>query len=162
MSPTFEILDQFEGRTLRPIGEWTVLLLGEAATSLQEESCQFGQADKLDLSKLGRVDTSGAFVLLRALKEDGTVTPSHADFDRPMGLIRSAAQAKVAISAKYRPFHLFERIGRAVIMLGSESHQVMIFTGELVSALGRTIRHPRRLRLTPLFAVMEQAGIDAC
>ena len=161
MTAAFEICDQSGERTLQPGGDWTVLLLGSAVSTLHQELHRAGPADRLDLSRLGRVDTSGAFVLLRALKPVGKVTSSHADFDRLSGLVRPAAQAGTVALQKRRPFLLFERIGQAVIRAGSESYQAMAFTGELVSAFGRTVRHPQRLRLTPLFAVMEQAGIDS-
>jgi phospholipid/cholesterol/gamma-HCH transport system permease protein len=161
MNATFGIQDRAEGRTLQPSGDWTVLLLGKTVVDLREQVDRAGRADRLDLSTLGRVDTSGAFVLLGALKPLGTVKPSHADFNRLSNLIRPAAQNPAELAAKRHPFLLFERIGLAVIQIGSETYDAMAFAGELVSALGRTIRHPRRLRLTPLFAVMEQAGIDS-
>lgn len=161
MNAAFGVFDQSDGRVLQPSGDWTALLIGGAELNLSEELRRQGQADRLDLSKLGRVDTSGAFVLLRALKPRGTVKPSHPDFDRLARLVRPAAQAKAMDSGKHRPFLFFERIGQAVVMAGSECFTAMAFTGELVSALGRTIRHPLRLRLTPLFACMEQTGIDS-
>lgn len=161
MNAAFGFLDQPDGRILQPSGDWTVLLLGGTVLSLGEELRRAGPADRLDLSRLGRVDTSGAFVLLRALKPRGTVAPSHVDFDRLAGLVRPAAQAKAADKDRRRPFLFFESTGHAVIMAGSESYKAMAFIGELVLALGRTFRHPLRLRLTPLFAVMEQAGIDS-
>ncbi|MGY2736902.1 MlaE family ABC transporter permease [Sphingomonas sp. UYP23] len=161
MNAAFDILDHPEGRTLQPSGDWTVLLLDGTVATLGKEVHRVGQADRLDLSRLGRVDTSGAFVLLRALKPIGIVTPSHADFDRLSALVRPAAQTKGTASVKRHPFLVFERIGKAVTGAGSESYQAMAFLGQLVSAIGRTMVHPGRLRLTPLFAVMEQAGIDA-
>lgn len=161
MKTAFEILDQPEGRTLQPCGDWTVLLLDGAVARLGEDVRRAGAADRLDLSQLGRVDTSGAFVLLSALKPSGTVAPPHADFERLSGLVRATAQAEAPARARHHQFLPFEKIGRGVVGAGAEAYQAMVFTGELVSALGRTIVHPRRLRLTPLFAIMERAGIDS-
>lgn len=157
----FAILDQPGARTLQPSGDWTVLLLDGAVAMLGTALHPTGPADTLDLSRLGRIDTSGAFVLLRALKPLGSVTPSHAGFDRLSALVRPAAQTPAVPAPKRRPFMVFERIGKAVLAAGSESYQAMAFLGQLVAALARTVLHPRRLRLTPLFSVMEHAGIDA-
>ncbi len=158
MNAAFGILDQPEQRILEPSGDWIVLLLDGAVAPLGDAVRKDGLVDRLDLSKLGRVDTSGAYILLRALKPRGKVAPSHPDFDRLASLVRPAASAAKAAGST-AAFPLFERIGRAVIAAGSESNAAMIFIGQMVWALGRTIRHPRRLRLTPLVAVMEQAGI---
>lgn len=161
MKTSFGMLDQAGKRVLKPSGDWTVLLLGDVTSNLGDELHRSGEADKLDLSNLGRVDTSGAFILLRALKSLGTVAPSHPDFERLAGLVRPFAQARAVQQVRRQPFLMFERIGRAVVIAGRETYQTMAFTGELVSAIGRTMRHPGRLRLTPLFAVMEQAGINS-
>lgn len=162
MNATYSITDEPGGRTLRPSGDWTVLMLGDMAGALQDEVRRQGQADRLDLSDLGRVDTSGAFVILGAIKGEKSDDRGHADFARLAELVRPAFEAKEP-PAKSRPslLRFFERIGRAVSAVGDEGWQAMVFTGQLMSALGRTILHPSRLRLTPLFAVMEQAGIDA-
>lgn len=160
MSAVFAILDQSGQRILQASGDWVVLLLDGAVAPLGEAVRRDGPVDRLDLSKLGRVDTSGTYILLRALKPRGTVAPSHPDFDRLASLVRPAASAAKATGSP-TAVPLFERIGRAVIAVGSESNAAMIFIGRMVWALGRTIRHPRRLRMTPLVAVMEQAGIDS-
>jgi len=161
MNADFGILNGPEGRVLQPTGDWTALLLGKMATRLEIVVGQAGRVESLDISKLGRVDTSGAFVLVRALKEHGAISPSHPDFDRLATLVRSAAASPDRGPAQRKRFLLFDRIGRAVVAIGSESYAAMSFNGELVAALGRTVLHPRRLRLAPLFAVMEQAGIDS-
>ena len=161
MTPTFGLLDVPGSRVLHPSGDWTVLLIGSAVPRLGEDVRRAGAADQLDLSQLGCVDTSGAFVLLRALKPNGTVTPSHPDFDRLARIVQAAAQGQRAGAGKRRTSGPFERIGEAVVFFGAETYAAMVFTGELVLALGRTALHPLRLRMTPLFAVIEQTGIDA-
>ena len=55
----------------------------------------------------------------------------------------------------------FARIGRQVESFIGQIWALMDFQGRLVVALGRHLRNPKRLRLTPLFSVMEQAGINA-
>ena len=73
MNAAFDVLDHPSGRTLQPSGNWTVLLLdGTVATIGNEVHC-VGQADRIDLGRPGRVDTSGAFVLLRSTSLPGDI-----------------------------------------------------------------------------------------
>ncbi len=161
MKADFGVLEGPGGRILQPRGDWTVLLLGQTAQELGEELERAGQADRLDLAGLGRVDMSGAYVLLRALKQPDGAGEGHPDFARLAELVRPGAPANKPLPAKRLLFPLFERIGRSVTLMGAEGFSAMAFIGQLVIALGRTARHPGRLRLTPLFSVMEQAGLDA-
>ena len=167
MKADFGVLDGPQGRILQPCGDWTVLVLGRTATHLGEELSRAGRADRLDLTKLGRVDMSGAYILLSALKHPGAVNAAHPDFARLAALVDPASPpanpppGAGSRPAHNRPFQMFEPIGRGICALGAEAVSAMAFIGQLVLALGRTARHPRRLRLTPLFAVMEQAGLNA-
>jgi phospholipid/cholesterol/gamma-HCH transport system permease protein len=161
MKADFGILDSLQGRTLQPHGDWTVLLIGQTAAELDEELSRSGPADRLDLAKLGRVDMSGAFVLLNALKGDGAITDGHPDFSRLAELVRPATQAAPPQPKARPPLLPFESFGRVIVSGWEEFVAAMAFIGELVLALGRTARHPGRLRLTSLFSVMEQAGIRA-
>ena len=156
MNPGYAIIDSPSGRILRPSGDWTVLLLSPMETGVHGD-----QVDALDLSGLGHIDTSGAFVLLRALKENGKVSPTHADFQRLAAVLRDDTAPPLATHPAIMRFARFERIGRYVIGTGTELFDAMAFTGALVCAAGRSLRAPSRLRLTPLFAVMEQAGLNA-
>ncbi len=162
MTAAYRISDGQGGRTFRPSGDWTVLTMGGTAAALQEEVRRAGRAEQLDISALGRVDTSGAFVILRALRDAAPTVPANPDFQRLVDLVRPAVEAEDPAMTRGHPLRdPFERIGRAVVAIGGETWRTMDFTGRLVTALGRMIRHPRRLWLTPLFAIMEQAGIDA-
>ena len=55
MTAGFGVLDGPQGRILHPRGDWTVLLLGPAASQLGEELNRAGPADSIDLTELGRV-----------------------------------------------------------------------------------------------------------
>ena len=160
MTTGFAVVNGPRGRILQPRGDWTVLVLGDSARRLDAEMARSGKADTLDLARLGRVDMSGAFVLSRGVKQAPESDAAHPDFHRLVQLLATATP-EAAAPAKPRRVPLFERIGRAVARVAAESVAAMAFLGQLIEALARTIRHPRRLRLTPLFVVMELAGIDA-
>lgn len=159
MNTGFGVSDGPAGRTLQPCGDWTVLLLGPAARDLDHELKQSGLADSLDLSQLGRVDLSGAFVLTRALRQPAAATGAgHDEFWR---LAKLVPQVEPPAPPGHPPFMLFDRIGRSVGRIGQEAFLGAAFIGQLVCSLWRAMCHPHRFRLTPLFSVMEQAGIDA-
>jgi phospholipid/cholesterol/gamma-HCH transport system permease protein len=149
-----------QGRVLQPRGDWTVLLLGSVVADLGAELHRTGPADRLDLAQLGRVDLSGAFVLSRAVKSASTCDGTHKDFTRLAKLVPAAIPARLLKPASL-PLPMFERIGRCAARSGAEAYLSFVFVGRLVEAFAVAIRHPHRFRLTPLFAVIEQAGIDA-
>jgi len=148
------------GRVLQPRGDWTVLLLGSVTTDLDAELHRSGKADRLDLAQLGRVDLSGAYVLSRAVKSATACDGTHSDFTRLARLVPDALSA-CSLAPASLPLPMFERIGRCVARTGAEAYLSLAFVGRLVEAFAVAIRHPHRFRLTPLFAVVEQAGIDA-
>ena len=160
MKTSFKVFDGPDGRVLQPRGDWTVLKIGDVVTDFAIGHGGSVEADLLDLSELGRVDISGVFILSRGLKASQAIGAEHPDFRRLTELVGTRVPAKSATTI--RPsLPAFERIGRAVIRVTGECVSIMVFIGQLVEALGHTIRHPHRLRLTSLVSVMEQAGIDA-
>ncbi|WP_454887523.1 MlaE family ABC transporter permease [Sphingomonas oryzagri] len=164
MSATYQIAEDPQGLTLVPAGDWTVLTLGDVAERLQADAHRSGPLDRLDLTDLGLLDTSGTFLILSMMKDGHTSADDagHEEFRRLADLVRPALEKRAPAARSDNPLlRLFERIGRAEDSAAREAWRTMVFSGEMVVALGRTIRHPSRLRLVPLFAVMEQAGIDA-
>jgi len=149
-----------QGRVLQPCGDWTVLLLGTVAADLDTELHRSGQADRLDLARLGRVDMSGAYILSRAVKSPSACDGAHVDFVRLAKLVPDVVPVCSLMPASL-PLPMFERMGRCVSRSGAEAYFSFVFLGRLVEAFAIAIRHPRRFRPTPLFAVIEQAGIDA-
>lgn len=161
MTTSFAFIDGPEGRrVLQPRGDWTVLLMGPVTGDLAAQVHHAGQADALDLAGLGRVDLSGAFVLSRAVKPTGPTHGAHDDFVRLAQLVPQALPAASAAPGR-RPTDLFASIGRGLAGGMAETMLGFAFLGQLVEAFARGLRHPGRFRLTPLFAVMEQAGINA-
>jgi phospholipid/cholesterol/gamma-HCH transport system permease protein len=159
-STGYSLVEAAQGRVLQPHGDWTVLRLGPAATDLDSELHRSGRADRLDLAQLGRVDLSGAYILSRAVKSASACDGAHVDFARLAKLVPDADPV-CSLSAASLPLPMLERVGRCVSRAGAAGYFSFVFLGRLVEAFAIAIRHPHRFRLTPLFAVIEQAGIDA-
>jgi phospholipid/cholesterol/gamma-HCH transport system permease protein len=153
---------------LRAGGRWDVggaaRLDAELARALKHRQ----GAVAFDLTQLERLDTAGAWLLLRAARglesagvpvEFAGLRPEHqamleqvAENDRPGPVAppRSGALGDVVA-----------RIGRATLRARRKSKGEVRFLGHVVSALAQTAVQPRRLRLTALVAHMEEVGFNA-
>jgi phospholipid/cholesterol/gamma-HCH transport system permease protein len=162
---SFTIRSDANGITIALSGDWTSLAMGNEVTGL---SAALGAASglplRLDISDLGRLDTAGAYVILRSISPaaSDSETDERPDVAHLFELVRPnllehAADARRPAST----FYFFEQIGRAVVLFGRESLRIAAFSGELSAALGRTIRHPGRLRVISLVRVIETSGINA-
>jgi phospholipid/cholesterol/gamma-HCH transport system permease protein len=153
-------LDDGDVPTLHPSGDWTALDLGDAARRLATKS---GGARRLDVSELGRIDTAGALALLRSMANGADVDCGpREDLRRLIKLVRPALEKEDP--GKRGPegwTGFFDRFGRQIVQLGGDAYDMLEFTGRLIAALGKTVAHPRRLRVTPLVAMMQDAGINA-
>lgn len=156
-------LDESGSRTLHVSGDWTALTLGRAAARLSNESRESLSVEHLDLSNLGRVDTAGALLLLRSMKPKADIDfGDREDLQRLVDLVRPALEPEPSDKAGTSGlFGFLDRFGRGVTAIGGDAFQMLVFIGQLIAALGRTIINPRRLRLTPLVALMQDTGINA-
>lgn len=154
----------FEDATLALSGDWTAMRLGQVPRELARTLHGHEGELCVDLCRLGEIDTAGAFAIGRAIPEAVSVDviSRGRDFGRVIELVTPALRTPTV--SPERPglsATLFGRIGRAVVGIGQEAFQGQVFTGRMFVAIGRLLRHPRRLRMTPLVATMEQAGLAA-
>lgn len=145
-------------------GDWTSTGLGRAGDALRREAKDVSEV-KLDVSALGRFDTSGAFALNQAVagREVAADFDSRPDVRRLVDLV-AAAQPKQPSARRRRPtpiLHVFDRTGQAVSNIGSQMHRDAVFNGRLVVTLLRTLLNPRRLRVAPLINQMDSTGLNA-
>lgn len=149
-------------------GRWDAANVGRLDAELRGVRATSGTAVIVDLAALERLDTAGAWLLHRTLKqlaESGAVTeivdakPDHrtmldqvAANDRPCEVEPRPANPLVALLA---------HLGVGTLEALDEAAQVMSFFGHVVATLLRTLARPRRLRFTPLVYHMEQVGLNA-
>jgi phospholipid/cholesterol/gamma-HCH transport system permease protein len=144
------------------VGDWTSDGLGKTAARLASAR-PGGRAMALDLSQLGRIDTAGAYALVKAgVAADAPGLQDRPDAANLIELVQASLPGKAEPERRFDPFYSFlMRMGRGVSGLGRETFQTFAFYGELLTALFRTVIAPRRLRLAPTFSLMERAGLDA-
>jgi phospholipid/cholesterol/gamma-HCH transport system permease protein len=146
-------------------GRWTA----EHAAAIENLAAEISDgADRqhiiLDLSRVERLDTLGAWVLDRTRHELGAKGFS-ADF-----VNASAEQGILLNEVAYRGFQETTKVshsrfvdflvdvGRSVAGAGKDFVGGVAFLGELVSALVRVVTHPRRFRGTSLVHQLEQVA----
>ena len=159
----FRIEDAEGGAVAVLSGDWTAVEMGRASERLAEALAKSGPA-RIDLTKVGRCDTSGAYGVLRAIKltgDDDRIIASP-EVERLLKMVGAATQAPPTPQHSHKPFQdMFERIGRGVVDVGLNIVDFNVFTGHLLYAVGRGLRNPRRIRWAAVFALAERAGLDA-
>ncbi|MDF0543942.1 ABC transporter permease [Sphingobium sp. H39-3-25] len=158
----FRIEETQDGSALHAIGDWTALEMGDLSERLHAALGDI-RADRLETSRLGSIDTAGTFVLVGAMKGSYDYGSSgRDDLKRLAGLVEPLMEEDPASPARQTGLiAFFERFGRQVAAIASDAYAMQIFSGHLIVAAGKTLRHPRRLRFTPLVAMMQDAGINA-
>jgi phospholipid/cholesterol/gamma-HCH transport system permease protein len=155
---------------MRISGDWT-LAHYSALKHLVASLAAHSAADiVIDFSELGALDTAGASLLVELLGAERvgrladqgdqlsaadrallqTVYCSMADFCVPV----KASEASVGMQ-------LLVRIGRAVDTVWQDSKQLLGFIGLILETLLRGLFQPKRWRITPVVAHIEQTGLDA-
>jgi phospholipid/cholesterol/gamma-HCH transport system permease protein len=151
------------GKTAVLTGDWTAVDMGWANERLGE-ALKGADGVNIDLSGVGRCDTSGVWGVIRAAEQSarpGKIIAPPAT-ERLFELVRHAITQEPTPTHKKRSFYmLFDRIGRGVVDLGINIYDTLIFNGHLLFAVARACAHPRRIRWAPVFSLMERAGLDA-
>ncbi|MHA3790632.1 ABC transporter permease [Sphingomonas sp. YL-JM2C] len=158
----FQIVETDSGPALHAIGDWTALTLGDVADRLIR-ALGGRKAALLDLARLGRIDTAGTWLLLHVAQASQELEGSDRDDVRRLAALvcSDIDEERSPVAASKGVFAFFDRFGRQIVAFASEAYRMQIFAGRLLVAAARTLGHPRRLRLTPLVAMMQEAGVNA-
>ena len=160
---TFDLEDCDGGLRLVLRGDWMTMRLGSVPEQLRQQMGGTEGTLDIDVEELGRIDTAGAYAVVRAIgpgrevRLDNDLRPDVATLAE---LIRPVLEKPGEVTVRHGgTWQSFDRIGRAVIEIGRNAHREQAFIGQLVLAIAKTIVRPRRLRVTALVATMEQAGL---
>ncbi len=155
-------IDKTDGR-LALTGDWTSMGLGQAGDRLKRD-LKGAKLSEIDLSGLGRFDTTGAFALTQAsgLKADASGLDNRPDAVRLIELVSHRTPDERPARRRMDPIYkLLVRTGQGVFKVFDEIYLTFAFYGRLLGALWRLITHPSRIRVAPTVALMERAGLDA-
>jgi len=115
-------------------------------------------AGELDLSGLTRLDTAGAYLLLRHADR---LTLTGAQSDHAALLERVAAslpEPPAKTPQTWSPLQLLERLGRNVARAGGFLREITGMLGLFLVRLGWIMRHPAQLPMTALVHHADQVG----
>jgi phospholipid/cholesterol/gamma-HCH transport system permease protein len=166
-STRFQVDTADDGRQVLSIaGEWTVWTVASIEEKLRNTKVRHDAV--LDVSELGRIDTSGAYLIDRTLGAlEGIDDPieirgEHPQIGRLLGKVRKASPA--APPDPIRPpgiIALLDRAGHGAVEAWREFLGTLSFIGETMATMGRLAVNPRKIRWTSVVAVMEEVGLDA-
>jgi phospholipid/cholesterol/gamma-HCH transport system permease protein len=159
----FSLSQTEQGRTAVLSGDWTAMRMEPANDKLA--TALAGAKDvTVDLTGIGRLDTAGAYEILKAADAGARTARFVAkpEITRLLELVDRAVKAEGTPHIRRRSFvDLFDRIGHGVINVGLEAFDTMVFMGHLLVAISRACANPRRVRWAACFSLFERSGLDA-
>jgi phospholipid/cholesterol/gamma-HCH transport system permease protein len=138
--------------------------MGDAEATLAQAVREAAAGLTLDLRQVHRLDTAGAYAVLRAVGADFDLgrVEARPESLRLLQLVHAARTAAPSPLQARHDFHgLTVQIGKAVVDMVIEMTETMVFLGHLLVVVGRAILNPRRIRAPALVMLMERAGFDA-
>jgi phospholipid/cholesterol/gamma-HCH transport system permease protein len=151
-------------------GEWLVATAAELDRRLRSLKLPAGQRVILDLAGIDRLDTAGAWLLLRTehdLESRGNeVEIRNLQSNLAPLLDQVRAGGMIAPARHPRPAHhtiagFLAQIGEVSLGLFGRAYNLLSFFGLICITAGSLIVHPRKLRFTALVAQLEQTGVNA-
>ena len=149
-----------DGARATAAGAWTV---ADARVLDARTAAVEGRLDVLDVAAVTRLDTSGAFLLVRMAERTGAAIEGAGDAQQM--LIERVADAHAQPAELPQKgnavLDLVASLGAGVVAAGHRSASMIAFLGATIECGARTAMRPRRLRLTPMVHHMDQAGLRA-
>ncbi len=158
----FRIDSRGTGARLSLTGDWTATSMGKTGERLAAATRGLKVTD-LELAELGKFDTTGAYLLLRAIGQ----APTEAFAHRPeaaqiLDLVANVGHTPLPKTVRPDWVHrTLIKIGQGVAHIGMEIYRGLAFNGHLLAVLGATLVNPRRIRWAAWFDQGERAGLDA-
>ncbi|MFL1386785.1 MlaE family lipid ABC transporter permease subunit [Pseudomonas tritici] len=156
---------------LRITGDWTLAHYAGLKKLSDKLDGQYDAGARIDLNGLGVLDTAGASLLVELLgptrieqsAEQTDCSLSAADRALLKTVYRSLNDFCVPDKAPEEAtgIQVLARIGRAVDTVWQDSKKLLGFIGLILETFARGIFRPKRWRITPMVAHIEQTGLDA-
>lgn len=148
--------------TLVARGDWQI----DAAAALAGRLAALSvKADFLDASAIGRLDSVGALMLVRAAERAGIAPGDIAlrDEQRPLvdAVIGASSDGEAEPKSEPAWMAFLAHVGEATSNFGGGARVLLGFLGLSLSALARTVFRPRQWRITSTVHHMEQTGLNA-
>ena len=155
----FEQSDGADGVAVRFTGRLTLARLGDLPARLDA----LGPIASLDLAAIERIDTVGAWIVTRTVRDHGaTVTGASEEAQRLLEALASD-KSEYRVHRDRRPplIRMLEQLGVASSAIWRELLGIIGFFGAMIMALGTQIRARRRLRWNAIVTRFQTVGVDA-
>ena len=153
--------------TVALTGDWTANSLGDAPARLTQAIAS-DRAAGIDIRKVRRLDTAGAYALIRAIGSDFDLKAIQArpESARLLELVGAAVRVEpVAVKPPHGFHEMTVRIGKGVSDVAYEWIDTLAFLGHLLVVVARAFvflfTNPKRIRWAAIFSLAERAGLDA-
>jgi phospholipid/cholesterol/gamma-HCH transport system permease protein len=165
------LVSEEQGATIwRAAGEWLIVSAAELDRQLRSLKLPQGGQVTVDLAGVDRLDSTGAWLLLRTeheLEAHGNAVALANLQPRFAPLLEQVRSRGVTepLPHPVPPHHTLigfvERVGRGSVTLLNRGYDILGFAGMVTVTLIRLLRSPRRLRMTATLVQMEVVGLDA-
>jgi len=157
------------GARLALAGDWTLPHYPALQQRATELAGSIDAAVALDISRLGALDTSGAFVIAellgsartQALAQDEALPPARRALLKTVGDAIDTYCTGVKRRRDAGFVVTLERIGRAMHGFWRQTAKLLAFIGITLQGFAATVWRPHRWRVTSLVSHIEQTGLDA-
>lgn len=172
MAPPATIVasEQADALVLRAEGKWLVPAAAGLDSRLRELELPSGRRVIFDLGGIERLDTAGAWLLLRteqALVARGNHV-EHVNLRPSLVPLFEQLRARGAVSPPPHPIPphhtligFVARIGEVTVGILRRAYSMLGFGGLVFITIAQLLRHPGRLRAVATVRQMEQTGLDA-
>ncbi len=153
------------GAEVRCAGDWTLHRMVELERALAAVEWPQGGAVVIDGSGISLLDTSGAWLLHRTVRElapkgrEARIQGLRPEFTALLELVASRDLPVEAVRPPDAGW--LTRLGRHSWAGVVGSYDYFAFVGESATALLRSLRHPGRLRWRPILHNVQTAGVEA-
>ena len=155
---------------MRAEGDWLVTTAAELEPQLRALDLPQGREVTFDLARVERLDTAGAWLVLRTehdLEARGNrvaIANLRRELEPLLDQVRATGQVEPLphpVPAHHTLVGFIARIGEISLALLRRGYRILGFTGLVSVTVGRLILHPSRLRRVATLVQMERTGLDA-
>ena len=152
--------------TVQVLGRWTYETVGAIDKAAEAYKVDDHEYVTFDLTHTEAIDTSGAYVLARALsgsEGDIIVFDTIGATEGQKKLLTAAAEARRGDPPRVtRPWYdALARLGEATVRGANEIYDTIAFIGRVAAVLGKSFFQPGRVRWRSVVSLLERVGLDA-
>ena len=151
---------------LEIVGDWTLAHYAALRRDV-DQALPVTASERIELARLGELDTAGAGLLLELLGPERVAELGTAQLaPERVALLRTVAAALDVAPDEPEPdtsavADVLAHIGRTVAAVWCQQRELLGFTGLTLQTLLLNLPRPHRWRMTALVAQIEETGLDA-